>query len=40
MGLQSSSTTHKQLQEKFRVINVLDKAATTPAHMKKWIAPH
>ncbi len=34
MGLQSSCTTHKQLQEKFRVINVLDKAATTPAHMK------
>jgi hypothetical protein len=40
MGLQSSRTTHKQLQEKFRVINVLDKAATTLAHMKKWIAPH
>jgi hypothetical protein len=28
------------LQEKFRVIQVLDKAETTPADMKKWIEEH
>ena len=37
LASQSSRTTRIRLQEKFRVIQVLDKSETTPADMRKWI---
>jgi hypothetical protein len=40
LASQSSRPTRIRLQEKFRVIQVLDQAETTPADMKKWIEEH
>ncbi len=37
LASQSSRTTRIRLQEKFRVIQVLDKSETTSEDMRKWI---